>query len=261
MKIKKDWWKDFFNEIYLITDARSVCDNALTSQEVSLIEKILDLDKSDNILDLCGGYGRHSLELARRGYGNLTVLDSSNYLIKLGKRLAKNEALDIKFLRKDARFSGLQNNHYSTILVMANSFGYFLDERKNLKILKEIYRLLKIGGKLLLDLSDPDYVRKNLKPISWHQANPDVLVCRKREINADVVKIREIVISKTKGLLRDGLYAERIYNKNKITLFLKNIGFKNLLVKKNIPLHKSRKDSRKDYGLLTSRMLVTAAKP
>jgi D-alanine-D-alanine ligase len=256
MKIKKYWWKDFFNDIYLITDARSVCNTTLTRQEVDLLEKLLNLDKEDRILDLCGGYGRHCLELARRGYQDLTVLDYSHYLIRLGKRLAKQAGLDIKFLQGDARFTRLKNGDYSVIFIMANSFGYFPDDRENLRILQESYRLLKKGGKLLLDLADPDYVKNNLGPLSWHEANQDIIVCRKRRLQGSIIKAREIVLSKSKGLLRDGYYCERIYNKDKITKLLKLAGFNNLSIKKNLSLHKGKKD----YGLITSRMMVKAVK-
>lgn len=256
MRMKKDWWRNFFNEIYLITDARSICNSSLTCREVDLIEKILDLDKSDRILDLCGGYGRHSLELARRGYCDLTVLDLSDYQIKLGKSIARKENLNVKFIRKDARSSGLKANNYSIVFIMANSFGYFQNKREDLRILKEIHRLLKKDGRLLLDLTDPDYARKNLKPISWHQADEDIIVCRKRELKRDMLKAREIVLSKRKGLLRDELYCERIYHRSKITRLLKNTGFKNLSIKRNLSLHKYKKD----YGLLTSRMIVAAEK-
>jgi D-alanine-D-alanine ligase len=256
MKIRKDWWKNFFNEIYLLTDARSVCNANLTCREVNLLEQLLNLNKDEHILDLCGGYGRHSLELARRGYRNLTVLDYSDYQIKLGRKMAKKGGLKIKFFRKDARSSGLKSNNYSAIFIMANSFGYFPDKKQNLRILKESHRLLKTGGKLLLDLTDADYVKKNLKALSWHRANKDVIVCRQRKIEANMLKAREIVLSKKKGVLRDGSYCERLYDKKRISRLLKLAGFKRLSIKNNLSLHKNKKD----YGLLTSRMLATAIK-
>ena len=83
-----------------------------------------------------------------------------------------------------------------------------------------------------MDLTDPDYLKKNLKPFSWHEADKDVIVCRKRERSGDIIKAREIVVSKKKGLLRDGYYCERLYNKNKIIRLLKDIGFKKVRVKK-----------------------------
>ena len=257
MKIKKDWWKGFFNEIYLITDQRTVCNPALTRREVNLLEKALSLDKNDRILDLCGGYGRHSLELARCGYRDLTVLDLSNYLIKLGRRMAREENLKVRFLCRDARFSGLKNNGYSAIFVMANSFGYSPNDKENLKVLRESHRLLKKEGKLLLDLADPDYLKSNLKPVSWHEADKDIIVCRERTVKGDIVKAREIVVSRKKGLLRDGYYCERLYRKKKIERLLKTAGFKDLSVKKNL----SFPEVKKDYGLMTSRIFVTARKP
>jgi len=94
-KVEPDWWKKLFDETYLITDARSVCDNRLTSREVDFIEEMLGLEKSWPILDLCGGQGRHSLELARRGFQDVTVLDYSKVLVDLGRRRAQEERLNI----------------------------------------------------------------------------------------------------------------------------------------------------------------------
>ena len=112
IKVKNDWWKDFFNHTYLITDARSVDDSNLTYREVDYVENTLSLKKNDRILDLCGGQGRHSIELAKRGYLDLTVLDYSNYLINLGKKRANKENLKINFFQGDARSTGLKSNDY-----------------------------------------------------------------------------------------------------------------------------------------------------
>jgi hypothetical protein len=64
------------------------------------------------------------------------------------------------------------------------------------------------------------------------------------------------VLSKKKGLLRDGFYCERIYTAERILKLLKNIGFRNLSIHKNISMH----PAKKDYGLLTSRMMVKGKK-
>lgn len=51
-EINPDWWKTLFDEIYLITDARSVCDEELTCREVDFLEHVLKLEKSAPILDV-----------------------------------------------------------------------------------------------------------------------------------------------------------------------------------------------------------------
>ena len=256
IEVKKDWWKDFFNNIYLITDARSVCDANLTLREVDLLEKTLNLNKTERILDLFGGQGRHSIELAKRGYRDLTVLDYSNYLLNLGRRLARKVNLKINFCQGDARSARLTSSDYSVIIVMANSFGYFPEERDNLKVLKEIKRLLKARGRLFLDLANPVYVKNNLKPMSWHKIGDDVDVFRKREIKKNLVRTQEIAISKKKGLLRNGCYCQRLYSKTSISGLLKKAGFKNIEIKTNLSLRKKKQD----YGFLTSRMIVTVTK-
>ncbi|MFC1599191.1 methyltransferase domain-containing protein [Candidatus Omnitrophota bacterium] len=256
MKVPEDWWKDYFNEIYLITDARSVCNTSLTRREVSLLEKLLSLDKNEPILDLCGGQGRHSLELAKRGYENLTVLDSSGYLVNLGKKRARQQNYKIRFLRRDARTTRLKSAAYSNIFILANSFGYFPKENQNLKILKETHRILKKRGKLLLDLTDSRHVKKNLKPVSWHKACKDISVLRKRTLVGNVVNAREIVISQKKGIIRDGLYCERLYTKNAAYGLLKKAGFGKVLFQGGISLYRNKKD----YGLMSKRMFITAIK-
>ena len=41
--VDPEWWKTMFDEVYLITDARSVCDETLTGREVDVICELLPL--------------------------------------------------------------------------------------------------------------------------------------------------------------------------------------------------------------------------
>ena len=79
--VKSDWWRHLFNANYLRTDGDVVEDGDITEQEANLYINILGPNKNSAILDLCCGQGRHSLEIARRGYTNLVGLDRSHYLI------------------------------------------------------------------------------------------------------------------------------------------------------------------------------------
>jgi D-alanine-D-alanine ligase len=256
-KINPDWWKTLFDEIYLITDARSVCDEALTCREVDFLEWALELEKSAPILDLCGGHGRHSLELSRRGYEDVTVLDYSDFLINLGREQARREGLTTVFMCSDARDTGLPDQRYRCIIVMANSFGYFVDEKENLNILREAFRLLLPGGCLLLDLINKDYAVSSLSPESWHEADEDIVVCRRRTRSRDTIFSREMVISKARGLIRDAHYCTRLYSPEKISKSLRSAGFSSIAIQKDFVSH----TEKKDYGCMTNRMVVTARKP
>ncbi len=254
--IDPDWWKRLFDETYLITDARTVCDEDLTSREVDFLEEVLNIDRSWPILDLCGGQGRHSLELSRRGFQDVTVLDYSEVLINHGRKRAKEEGLTTLFVQNDARDTGLPSQRFRIVLVMASSLGYLADEVDDDKILCEAFRLLMPKGSLLLDLPYREFVLENFTPLSWHEADDDIVVCRKRSPDKDTIFCREMVISKSKGLIRDETYCTRLFSKEKITKMLLSAGFSSVDIQVDYVSH----DKRGDYGCMNSRMIVIARK-
>jgi len=255
-KIDPDWWKRIFDETYLITDARSVCDEELTCREVTFLEQVLGLNRSWPILDLCCGQGRHSLELSRKGFQDVTALDYSEFLIDLGKAKAEDEGLNTLFVRNDARDTGLPDQRFRVVIIMASSFGYFSDEENNEKILKDTFRLLMQEGLLLLDLPNRDFVLKNFSPRSWHEADGDIVVCRQRHLDNGIIYSREMVISKTSGLIRDEIYCTRLYSEKEITNMLESVGFSSVKIQKDFVSH----DKEGDYGTMTNRMIVIAHK-
>jgi len=256
VKIDPDWWKTLFDETYLTTDARSVCDEKLTSREVDFLEEVLKPGKSWPVLDLCGGQGRHSLELSRRGFQDVTVLDYSDTLIGIGRQKAKEEGLNTRFVQDDARATGLPSQRFRVIIVMASSLGYFADESQDNKILCEAFRLLMQQGKLFLDLPDREYVLRDFVPQSWHEANDEIVVCRQRRLDDDVIYSREMVISKMKGLIRDATYCTRLYSPEKITTMLKAAGFHSVTFQKDFVSN----ERQGEYGLMTNRMIAIAEK-
>ncbi len=258
MKIRVDeyWWQNIFDEIYLLTDARSVGDEKLTYQEVDFLLNTLAPDKSAQILDLCGGHGRHALELSRRGFKNVTVLDYSNYLINLGKKKAEGEKLGTVFISGDARETGLPPQSFLFIIIMASSFGYFVNEEENKKILEEAFRLLTPGGILLLDLPDREYVLQHFKSMSSHDVNEDIKVIRDRELGDNIIYSRERVLSKKEGCLRDCTYFMRLYSAETISELMRSAGFSAVACQRNFM---NRADEG-DFGCMTNRMIVKAKK-
>ena len=74
-----EWWRDFFDKDYM--DIYGPVDAEKTAVEVEGIDKILKLQKGSKVLDLCCGYGRHSIGLARNGF-NVTGFDFSAVLLE-----------------------------------------------------------------------------------------------------------------------------------------------------------------------------------
>ena len=256
VEIDPDWWKNLFDETYLITDARSVCDHGVTCREVDFLATALKLEKTWPILDLCGGQGRHSLELSRRGFEQVTVVDYSRFLIDLGKKQADDEGLNTRFLRKDARKTGLPSESFMAAFVMASSLGYFEDDLQNEAILHEACRVLVAGGTILLDLPSQEFVLDHFSPQSWHEAEGGIVICRQRRVEGDIICGREMVISKKEGLIRDAEYCIRLYSGERIREMLISAGFDSVSVREDFVSH----EKEGDYGLMNNRMITIARK-
>ena len=143
-----------------------VDDCHITRTEMDLFSEILKLSPEDKILDSCCGHGRHSQELARRGFQNVEGLDRSHYLIQKAKAQARKEGLKFKFREGDARKLPYPPDTFDVVMILGNSFGYFETVQDDLKVLKEVFRVLNPWGRILIDVADGEYLSKNFKPRS-----------------------------------------------------------------------------------------------
>ena len=257
IQVDPDWWKTLFDDVYLITDARSVCDEEVTRREVDLICELLPIHPGHKILDLCGGHGRHSLELAVRGIGKCTLVDYSCFLIDHARARAAKLRLQIQCVRQDARSTGLPEAGFDHVLIMGNSLGYLTNPTADADILAEANRVLGSGGWLLVDVVDGEAVRASLNPFAWHEIGPDTVVCRQREIMGQQVHAREMVLSKRTGLIRDRTYAVKLYNAETIVALIEQARFKVVGIDTDFSSHRRQGD----YGFMNRRLIVTARKP
>ncbi len=143
------WYENFFDEWYLkywiqpITHERTV-------REVDAIIRYLQLDINSRVLDLCCGQGRHSLELARRGYKRVTGLDLSETLLSHSIEKARQENLDVNFINGDMREVPFESE-FDGIFNFYTAFGYFEKDEDNQAVLDVVGKALKPGGFFLLD--------------------------------------------------------------------------------------------------------------
>ncbi len=255
--VDPDWWRDLFDEVYLQTDARSVCDPELTRREVDVITEILPLEREHRVVDLCGGQGRHSLELAARGIADCTVVDYSEALLTLGRSEATRRGFPVTFVQSDARDTGLPPAAFDHVLIMGNSLGYLPEPEADAQIVAEAFRLLASGGWLLLDVSDSTATGARCAPNAWHEIGDDIVVCRQREMHTDRICTREMVLSKSGGIIRDEAYAIRLFDVEQLQHIVNATGF--LAPKARRGFRPHGRDG--DYGFMDRRVIVTARKP
>lgn len=106
-----------------------------TQRQVDFIINTLSLTGKERILDLACGFGRHSLELARRGY-TVTGLDITPQYVAYASVQAQNEGLNADFIYADVRevnFCG----EFDVVLNLADgAIGYLENDAESKKSLR-----------------------------------------------------------------------------------------------------------------------------
>jgi len=253
--VKADWWKHLFNANYLRTDGDVVSDEFITINEIDLFLEILSPGKNSSFLDLCCGQGRHSIELAKRGYKNIIGMDRSHYLINKARSINTSEGFGITFKEGDARKLPFVNDKFDFVLILGNSFGYFETMNDDVRVLKEVLRVLKPSGKVLIDITDGAYMMNNYEPRSWEWIDKNYFVCRERSLSKDEQRLisREVITHVNKGVIADQFYAERLYTPDKIQNLLKKCGYIDIKLEQELFTSSQR---NQDLGMMGRRLVL-----
>lgn len=255
--VDPEWWKTLFDEVYLLTDARSVCDADVTRKEVNLIFELLPILPHHKVLDLCGGHGRHTLELRARGITRCVLVDYSRHLLKVARMESASHRCPLDCVVADARSTGFRSESFHHVVIMGNSLGYLCDPEADAAIFGECFRLLRPGGWLLADLTEGRSVRKRFHAKGWHEVGDDILVCREREMQLNTVSVRELVVSKTGGMIRDRTYSIRFYETEDVEKLLSTAGFVGIEIITDFSSH----SDGGDHGFMDCRMIAVGRKP
>src|SRR6516162_3488325 len=258
--LPSDWWRTLFNSLYLETDGDIIENDRNTADEVDLLISSIGLERNDRILDLCCGQGRHSLELASRGFPNVTGLDRSRYLIRLARKRAKQRNLQVSFHEGDARRFRLGDEDFHCVCILGNSFGYFERPEDDLAVLEAVNRALASGGSLVMDLMDGDWMRHHFEPRSWEWVDQNHFVCRERDLAGDGDRLisQEVVVHAERGVIADQFYAERLYSKERLEALLKSAGFTNVRFHSLLAPDSQR---NQDLGMVAHRLFLTCEAP
>lgn len=147
-EIPADWYDGFFEGAYLDEIALSIPAER-THAEASFVLDRLELEPGARILDLGCGHGRHSLELARRGF-RVTGADLSVRSLELAREAAAAEGLEVDFVRCDMRDLDFEHE-FDAVVNLFTAFGYFEAEEENQRVLDGVARALRPGGRFLID--------------------------------------------------------------------------------------------------------------
>lgn len=137
-----------------------------TTHEVDFVVEALQLQGPERILDIACGFGRHALELARKGYSVVGVDITPEYIEEARKRVRESR-LEAKFICADLRDVSF-HKEFDVVLNLADgAIGYLENDEENLKVFDLITSALKPGGKHLMGICNAAYARKHFPRRHW----------------------------------------------------------------------------------------------
>jgi ubiquinone/menaquinone biosynthesis C-methylase UbiE len=221
-----------------------------TAQEIAGVMTMLNLRSGARILDLCCGQGRHGVPLARAGY-DVTGLDRSPYLLKQAQERSGKAGVQIQWVQGDMRRLPWRG-HFDACLSLFTAFGYFDDDAENQEVLNQIYRVVKPGGHLLLDVSNRDYHLLRLYPSTWQRVGQALIL---EEANFDPATCRfTTTFTWVEGEKRESLtHSVRHYTAPELKTMLQRAGLRPTAIYGDF--------DGSDLDLDSRRLIIVAQKP
>ena len=241
----KDWFTEeygFFGQFYYISDnsnegpyrGKGITRKERTREEVQMIIDMLGVKAGDSIFDCPCGWGRHSIELAKKGI-KVTAIDlNRHYLGILNNALVKETdktQSNINVIRSDMRRIADCGQHDFGIN-MFSSFGFF-DDDENLVVAKNFCDMLKPGGKMMIHLDfNAERLEKGFESDYASERNIIHDGCSyflkvEKEYHHDDKRLHGLwKLNKEDGEPVEKMYSFRIYSREEMTDLLQKAGFR-----------------------------------
>ena len=183
------------------------------------------LESPPKVLDLCCGLGRISCELARTGF-IVTGVDITESFLKAAREDAKYENLDIEYINADAR-EFIRSGYFDTIVNLYISFGYFTDQKDDLKVLRNVYKSLKTGGSFIIETLGKEISTRDFVEAEWFERAGGFMLTEYEPLDSwTFLKNRWILIKDEKRI--EKTFVQRLYSASELRAILKEAGFENI---------------------------------
>jgi SAM-dependent methyltransferase len=213
---RDDFWETFAP--FMFTAERW----AAAAAEVEQVLRLLGVDSGAAVLDLGCGPGRHSLELARRGFRVIGVDRTAHYLQQAREKAAE-EGLAVEFVQADMR-EFCWPESFDAVISLFTSFSYFEDPAENRRVLLNVYRSLKEGGRLLLDTMGKEVLARIFQPRDWSERD-GVFFLQERTVRGNWSQMENRWIMLRGDERREFAISHWIYAASELSDLLRDCGF------------------------------------
>jgi SAM-dependent methyltransferase len=136
--------------------------------EVDQLLRLAGINPGAAVLDLCCGPGRHSLELASRGFTVTGVDRTAAYLERATGKARERGLGTLTFQHGDMR-TFVQPGAFDLAINLYTSFGYFDDPGEDRQVLANLHESLKPGGKLVMEMLGKETLAARFRRRDWHE--------------------------------------------------------------------------------------------
>ena len=223
----KQWYESLFENYARKYDEEAYVHG--TVGECDFIEQEIRRDKSLKIIDIGCGTGRHSIELAKRGY-QVTGIDLSESQLKRAQEKAKEAGVTICFQKHDARNLPFKGEFGLAIMLCEGGFSLMETDEMNFEILKNATKALKEEGKLIFTTLNGLFpLFHSVKEFYESAAKEGNSACK--NCSFDLMTFRDhntVVFEDDAGNKKELKCNERYYVPSEIAWLFKTLGFKKI---------------------------------
>ena len=201
------WYKELFEEMGMEYEDYPFTQN--TENEIRWLVKEYLTNPEMKIIDVGCGTGRHAINLATKGYKNITGIDLSPGMIGAARAAAEEKNATVDFRLGDARELPFENEFDTALCLCEGAFGLLENDAENYKILRAVHKALKKNGVFIL-------TTLNL----FREAEFDPMTCRVS---------MEMEIDRKDGTKKKINCSDRSYSFPELKWVLEQLGFEVIL--------------------------------
>lgn len=170
-------WDAVFDETYLRTYLPFFSEER-TREEALGAGALAQIDQGAEVLDCPTGFGRHAFVLADAGY-RVTGIDRSEIQLAEAER-RRGDAESPTFVHGDYRELPFVDANFDAVFNLFTSLGY-LEPAEDVGVLREIRRVLRPGGRLVVETMHRDRLATFFATRTWNRLPDGSLFLQERE--------------------------------------------------------------------------------
>jgi SAM-dependent methyltransferase len=176
------------------------------------------------VVDLCCGFGRISLELARRGFA-VTGVDLMPAYLDTARDDAAYEHLEVEFVHEDVR-RFKRPNAFDLAVNLYISFGYFGNQEDDRLFSRNVYESLRNGGCFIIETLGKEIAVRDFVEAEWFERTGYFVLTKYEAVNSwEGLKNRWILIDK-EGKTVERSFTQRLYAATELRQLLLDAGFR-----------------------------------